>query len=280
MTFYEEIRAATLKNLTAKSRIMALIFSFVLFIQVSFMVYMLIADSTFFKRIPAFAPYLAFMMILTVFSIEWLTYRHLKKSLDAGKKIKPHVPYVVTLIEISFPSIIIAFAGYIIVSSGMQLSVQLLSSPPAIMYFIMIILSSLMLDKKLCILSGLLAAVEYLLISLVIIANTKHVDIDIANQVARAAFLLLAGIIAGYVSGKIREAMLESFHARDALISRLDHLVNEKTKQIKQQKEEIEEKQKEIIDSIHYAKRIQQAIMPTDKNVKKMMDKCNSRDLI
>jgi predicted double-glycine peptidase len=46
---------------------------------------------------------------------------------------------------------------------------------------------------------------------------------------------------------------------------------------IEQQKNMVEEKQKEIVDSIHYAKRIQQSLMPTekyiDKNLNKLKDK-------
>ncbi len=44
-------------------------------------------------------------------------------------------------------------------------------------------------------------------------------------------------------------------------------------KVIEAQKQLVDEKQKEIIDSIHYAKRIQQSLMPNEKFIKKMMDK-------
>ena len=38
---------------------------------------------------------------------------------------------------------------------------------------------------------------------------------------------------------------------------------------IEKQKQEVEEKQKEIIDSINYAKRIQQSQLPTEKYINK-----------
>ena len=38
---------------------------------------------------------------------------------------------------------------------------------------------------------------------------------------------------------------------------------------IEKQKEMVEEKQKEILDSIHYAKRIQRALLPTEKYFEK-----------
>jgi serine phosphatase RsbU (regulator of sigma subunit)/HAMP domain-containing protein len=48
----------------------------------------------------------------------------------------------------------------------------------------------------------------------------------------------------------------------------LEQKVIERTMQLKQQKELVEEKQKEIIDSINYAKRIQQAILPPLKLIR------------
>jgi tetratricopeptide (TPR) repeat protein len=45
-----------------------------------------------------------------------------------------------------------------------------------------------------------------------------------------------------------------------------------KNEEINKQKKIIEEKQKEIIDSIHYARRIQQSLMPTSKYIDKKLD--------
>lgn len=44
-------------------------------------------------------------------------------------------------------------------------------------------------------------------------------------------------------------------------------------KQIKQQKKEIEQKNKDIIDSIHYAKRIQTSLLPTDKYINRIINR-------
>lgn len=51
----------------------------------------------------------------------------------------------------------------------------------------------------------------------------------------------------------------------------LEHRVEERTKELSEQKELVEEKNKEILDSIHYAKRIQEAILPPEKHVKKYL---------
>jgi serine phosphatase RsbU (regulator of sigma subunit) len=50
---------------------------------------------------------------------------------------------------------------------------------------------------------------------------------------------------------------------------RLEKIITERTKTIAHQKEEIEHKNQEITDSINYAKRIQDAILPSVKDIKK-----------
>ena len=51
---------------------------------------------------------------------------------------------------------------------------------------------------------------------------------------------------------------------------KLEKIITERTKTVEQQKEEIEYKNKEITDSINYAKRIQQAILPPVAEIKKV----------
>ncbi len=50
-------------------------------------------------------------------------------------------------------------------------------------------------------------------------------------------------------------------------------ITQKQKKVIEEQKHLVEEKQKEIIDSIHYAKRIQQSLMPNEKYIEKTIDK-------
>ena len=52
-------------------------------------------------------------------------------------------------------------------------------------------------------------------------------------------------------------------------------LLEQKNTEIAMQKEIVEEKQKEIIDSIHYAKRIQQSLLPTEKYIEKTLIRLN-----
>lgn len=53
----------------------------------------------------------------------------------------------------------------------------------------------------------------------------------------------------------------------------LEEKVIERTKEITEQKKVIEEKNKDITDSIRYARRIQQALMPSEKFIRRIFDK-------
>lgn len=78
--------------------------------------------------------------------------------------------------------------------------------------------------------------------------------------------LVIAGVIyAFYLIVKIRESNHRRFQAQ------LQKALNEKTREVIIQKEEIEKKNKDITDSIRYAKRIQDAILPDLEKLKRII---------
>ncbi len=92
------------------------------------------------------------------------------------------------------------------------------------------------------------------------------IHISIAPPVWKSLWfiiLVVAGVIYSfYVIVKIRESNHRRFQAQ------LQKALNEKTKEVIIQKEEIEKKNKDITDSIRYAKRIQDAILPNVDKLK------------
>ncbi len=52
-----------------------------------------------------------------------------------------------------------------------------------------------------------------------------------------------------------------------------NEIITEKKKEVEIQKKLIEEKQKEILDSIHYAKRIQTALLTSEKYIERNLNK-------
>ncbi len=128
-------------------------------------------------------------------------------------EVKNFVRYFGTLIETSIPSFSIFFLG---LSYGKQIVGSL--TPPAFVYFFFIILSALRLDKKLSIFTGAIAGIEYCLLSLYalkITTNTSGLDrvfLEPPIYVAKSIMLLIAGIIAGFVTDQIGKGILKSFH--------------------------------------------------------------------
>ncbi|HSH65614.1 MAG TPA: two-component regulator propeller domain-containing protein, partial [Bacteroidia bacterium] len=95
------------------------------------------------------------------------------------------------------------------------------------------------------------------------------IHISIAPPVWKSPWfiiLIIAGIIyAFYLIVKIRESNHRRFQAQ------LQKALNEKTREVIIQKEEIEKKNKDITDSIRYAKRIQDAILPDLEKLKRII---------
>ncbi|HQQ94758.1 MAG TPA: 7TM diverse intracellular signaling domain-containing protein [Bacteroidia bacterium] len=70
------------------------------------------------------------------------------------------------------------------------------------------------------------------------------------------------------VGSKVKRMQKEKEEAQEKALEVLEEKVQERTLELKQQKHLVEEKQKEIVDSISYAKRLQEAILPPHDFVK------------
>ncbi|MBK9097481.1 MAG: hypothetical protein IPM14_05005 [bacterium] len=85
-----------------------------------------------------------------------------------------------------------------------------------LLYFSIIIISSLELDPRLSFFVGTVAAVEYILLSLFYINNAEHhsdipvLDLPVA-YIARSGILFISGILAGIVSIQIRKKVFSTF---------------------------------------------------------------------
>jgi adenylate cyclase len=116
-----------------------------------------------------------------------------------------------TFIETSIPSVVI-----IVFASSYNPATALIS-PIVFFYFLFIILSIFDLELKLSIFAGFVASVEYLILSLIYYnQHTFSGDLSILNMfpfyAAKSLFLLMAGVVAGIVSLKIRKNIFSSFH--------------------------------------------------------------------
>jgi hypothetical protein len=113
-----------------------------------------------------------------------------------------------TFFETSIPSVVI-----IVFASSYNPATALIS-PIVFFYFLFIILSIFDLELKLSIFAGFVASVEYMILALFYYDQyTFSGDLSILNlfpfYFAKSLFLLMAGVVAGFVSLKIRKI---SFH--------------------------------------------------------------------
>jgi serine phosphatase RsbU (regulator of sigma subunit) len=69
----------------------------------------------------------------------------------------------------------------------------------------------------------------------------------------------------GFVKNRTRKLEKEK--------EKLEKVVEERTAEVVKQKHLLEEKNKEVMDSITYARRIQQSLMPTEKYISRILGK-------
>lgn len=117
-------------------------------------------------------------------------------------------------------------------------------------------------------------------VSLILISNLLGLGFDLKFGVYRLdniAFILFYGFLSFALGDKINILKQERLEAQEKAMLVLEDKVKERTTEVVKQKEIIEQKNKDITDSIHYAKRIQQALLPTynyiDKSLKRLQGK-------
>ena len=280
LAYDEGLNEAIVQNQILKSKILAIIFGVLFALESGFLLFLLLTEGKIlgvvtpieiFKWVPIF---LAVVVVSELYAI-----RYLKRLLQSGEIISDLYKYFISFIEVSFPTIVLYYSCVNIGDMGIGSPNALLNSPPTYMYFIFIILSSLLLEFRLSVFVGLIAALQF--VSLVIIFIPFQLDkdhIEFPFFIGRALFFALSGVVAGFVSKKIREGVLSSLQSKNELIHTLDIKVQERTAEVVKQKDEIEtqhqqlaHKNKEITDSINYAQRIQTAILPSEDKVKEAL---------
>jgi serine phosphatase RsbU (regulator of sigma subunit) len=258
-----------LRNLLLKSKILIAIFSIIFIVQLlvlfNFDFKTLFPGNT--KPPPSF--YFGPLMLFVALAAEIGSFIYFRKKEAKALSVSMPVIYILTLIEISFPTFMLLFASHAFVMTHPEFATALATSPPLMMYLILIVLCSLLLDFRLCLFAGLVAGIEYFCLARWLLAlDPDHAVIDQLNVNIRALLIVITGIVSGFVSHRIRISVIDSLESKNKLIHELDSMVHVKTKEIREQKEQLQEKNNEILDSISYARRLQQAILPAEKTVR------------
>jgi len=159
----------------------------------------------------------------SVFEFHWVTLffmiliiRALNIRRILGKKIKDrkslpfYLAYINSFFEISMITIVMIFIAK---SSG---SMYVLLTPLPFLYFLFIIMSTLDLNYKLCIFTGIIAAIEYIALSFYYyyqysLSLTVQVLKIEAIYLAKGGILLIAGIVTGLIAREIRKKVFKAY---------------------------------------------------------------------
>jgi adenylate cyclase len=203
--FTEEI----ISNESFRSKILAGIIGFLIIVVllISF------AFSKEFKDISQFSITIQVTLIIlgVIFVRALFVSRAAKKWNRYGVKAFIIIRYVNTFIEISVPSLVI------IIYSFSLPSIYPLFTPVALLYFLIIMLSALELDFKLCVFSGTIAMVQYLLIAWYL-SNKPAGNLDALSifptHIGTAALIFISGHTAGLITNQIKKGLLKYYQAQ------------------------------------------------------------------
>ena len=131
-----------------------------------------------------------------------LLFTHFMKT---GRKLLNRTRYFNALIEISIPSLGMGLMAQI------REPILILFSPIPFIYFLLILLTALRLDTRLCLFTGTIAGIQYMALS-IYLSNQSHyfASIDpnfppLFPEVQKAIMLLSAGLLASLVAFQIRQ---------------------------------------------------------------------------
>ena len=207
---FEEIFSdEIISNESFRSKILAGIIGFIIIVVLifSFAYENKFGDSSHFNIIVELT-----LVILGVILVRALLVSKGAKRWDRyGVKTFILIRYVNAFIDISLPSI-----ALIIYSFSLP-SVYPLFTPIVLLYFLIIMLSSLELDFKICVFSGAMAATQYLIIAWYLLS--KPIEKGIADSLtfypvyfAIAAFFFISGHTAGLITNQIKKGLQKHYN--------------------------------------------------------------------
>lgn len=150
----------------------------------------------------------ALVLGLNCLALEWIVInRHIKEQ----RKTHPLLPYLSALVESCIP-----LAALLITAQYMGPAYVLLTPAPFV-YPLLIVLSTLRLDLKVSVFTGAVAAVQYWILSVILMTQagalptTEPVLAATPPHILKGFLFLLTGIAAGLVTVQIKKRLLKSF---------------------------------------------------------------------
>ncbi|MGD8780665.1 MAG: adenylate/guanylate cyclase domain-containing protein [Ignavibacteria bacterium] len=150
----------------------------------------------------------------------------IKKLISRGKKIKVIIRYINTFIEASIPTIMI------IIMLQFSYTVYLFSSPMILLYLVFIFLTTLSLDYKISIFSGVVASTEFLILLLFVLNDQANLSTPIHNlyfYLGKIVLILISGFIAGFIADRLRKNIYNTYNQaneRNAIVNLFNQQVS------------------------------------------------------
>ncbi len=113
-------------------------------------------------------------------------------------------------------------------------------------------------------------------VSIALISRIANLDIHFSFfhgvfQIDNIGFISFYAFLSFALGDKVNVLKQEKLDAQEKALALLEQKVKERTMEVVQQKELVEAQNRDILDSIEYAKRLQNAILPADKLVKEYL---------
>ncbi len=171
--------------------------------------------------VPAFPLMIGVFLAYEIAVLLWLS------RLRAMERLPPPwFAYVNTLVEVSMPT-----AG-LMVGGAFIGGIPMLAGVVPFIYFLFLCLAALNLNARLCVFAGLVAGAQFLAVSLTLLQR-EPVDPNPESSllamlhsphqyVLKSAFLMLGGLIAGFVASQIKRQLLtglQTLRERDRAVS-------------------------------------------------------------
>lgn len=152
-----------------------------------------------------------FLIVMAVtLSCLWLERIAISRLIDERRTAMPLLQYLSALFETTIPT------TALFVSAQFVNPIYALFTPAPFVYPLLIVLSTLRLNFKLCVFTGLVAALQYVLVAWFYTAGGYDAGIEpilsgLSPHIMKGSLLLFTGVAAGLVTMQIRKRILGSF---------------------------------------------------------------------
>lgn len=150
------------------------------------------------------------LMVLVVAVVSLIIERTaINRRINEHRKARPLLQYLSVLVETSIP------LAAILITSQFLGPVYSLFTPAPFVYPLLIVLSTLRLNSRLCVFAGAVSALQYWILALVFIrtadSTVEPILVSLPPHVLKGFLFLLTGVAAGLVTDQIKRRILNSF---------------------------------------------------------------------